>query len=159
MYLDRDQTTGDPGIKLLNNAWVNQTPFVVVVGKKYNSFPWSLGFRPPQKADSGPAQGDDDDVEDDNASYAVLGWYRVKHYWCEYEPGRAGGNGVPLFIRWRFLFEWVVEQGPPWWLQRPPAPTIIGASDDTVDDESLSVDATQSKPTTGMFRFGNPFVL
>jgi hypothetical protein len=160
MYLERDQTTNDQGIKLLTNACANNTQFVVIVGKKYGSFPWSLGYRPPHEG----LVGDDGD----NGSYAVLGWYRVKAYWCEYEPGRAGVDGVPLFVRWKFLFEWVAEQGVPWWLQRPlvqtdPA-TAVDVGDSIVgSDESLSK-ATDSAPlpqcrfTTGTFSLRNSFV-
>ena len=163
MYLGRDQTPNDPGIKALRNAWMNQTRFVVIVGKKYGPFPWSPGYRIPQKRDGGLV-----DEECDNGSYAVLGWYRVKSCWCEYEPGRAGVDGVPLFIRWRFLFEWVAEQGVPWWLQRPPAGTnprtTMDSSKDTGDDDNnLSNDlediepvaGTQSESTTGtpFFRY------
>ena len=132
MYLGRDQTLDDTGVKSLQNAWVNKTCFVVIVGKKYGPFPWSPGYRPPQDTDDGAVE--------DGGSYAVLGWYRVKSYWCEYEPGRAGidGVGVPLFIRWRFLFEWAVEQGVPWWLQS----VNLQAPE--------SVAGTQSESTPGM---------
>lgn len=160
MYLGRDQAPNDPGIKALEAAWANQTRFVVIVGKKYAPFPWSPGYRTPQEADGGSG-----DEECDNGSYAVLGWYRVRSCWCEYEPGRAEAGGVPLFVRWRFLFEWVAEQGVPWWLQRSPsranprttrdAGSDTGAEDD--EDENLSDDlqdlesssVAQSESTTG----------
>ena len=86
---------------------------MVIVGKKYGLFPWSPGYRP-------PPQGANGEAGEDDGSYAVLGWYRVKSYWSEYEPGRVGVYvGAPLFVWWRILFEWVAEQGVPWWLRRP----------------------------------------
>ena len=147
MYLGRDQTPDDLGVKSLQNAWKNQTRFVVIVGKKYGPFPWSPGYRPPQDADG--------EASEDDSSYAVLGWYRVKSYWSEYEPGAAGIDGVPLFVRWRFLFEWVAEQGVPWWLRRPPVranlPTTIGEIDYTIANLQVPVFAPgeQSESTPG----------
>ena len=158
MYLGRDQTPDDPGVKSLYNAWMDQSRFVVIIGKKYRPFPWSPGYCP-QEADSGSVEEDDD-----NGSYAVLGWYRVKSCWYEYEPGKAGEDGVPLFIRWRFLFEWVAEQGVPWWLQQPRGAanpcTTMGAGDNSLGgDEGLSANSDQQAiesapvvqpgPTTG----------
>jgi hypothetical protein len=59
------------------------------------------------------------------AKYAVLGWYLIRDSWAELEPG--GGlveaasqddhRSTPLFIRWKFTFEWVKSQGEPWWIQ------------------------------------------
>ena len=147
MYLGRDQTPDDLGVKALQNAWRNNTRFIVIVGKKYGPFPWSLGYR--------PQDADGEAGEDDDSSYAVLGWYRVKSYWCEYELGRPGTDGVPLFVRWRFLFEWVAEQGVPWWLRRPPLganpPTTIDTSDYTVTnlDAPESVPGAQSESAPG----------
>jgi len=148
MYLGRDQTPDDLGVKSLKNAWRNKTRFVVIVGKKYGPFPWSLRYRP-QDTDGGEGKGEDD------SSYAVLGWYRVKSYWCEYEPGKAGIDGVPLYIRWRFLFEWVAEQGIPWWLRRSllevNPPTTMDTSDNTVAklQSPLSVPGAQSESAPG----------
>jgi len=147
MYLGRDQTPDDPGVKSLQNAWRNKTRFVVIVGKKYGPFPWSLGYRP---QDAASEEGEDD------SSYAVLGWYRVKSYWSEYEPGKPGIDGVPLYVRWRFLFEWVAEQGVPWWLRRPPSKvnpptTTMDTSDNTVANlqAPLSVPGAQSESALG----------
>ena len=149
MYLGRDQTPDDLGVKSLQNAWRNKTRFVVIVGKKYGPFPWSPGYRPlPQDADG--------ETGEDDGSYAVLGWYRVKYYWSEYELGKVGIDGVPLFVRWRFLFEWVAEQGIPWWLRRPPVKenmsTTTGRIEHTVADlqAPVSVAAAQSGSTPGM---------
>lgn len=147
MYLGRDQTPDDLGVKSLQNAWRNKTRFVVIVGKKYGPFPWSPGYRP---------QDADDETGEDDGSYAVLGWYRVKYYWAEYEPGKAGIDGVPLFVRWRFLFEWVTEQGVPWWLRRPPMgehlPTTRDGFEHTVAklQAPVSVAGAQSESTPGM---------
>ncbi|KAG8804900.1 hypothetical protein FRC17_005844, partial [Serendipita sp. 399] len=52
--------------------------------------------------------------------YTVLGWYSIRDAWPELEPGRPNGldgEHTPLFIRWRFAFEWIEEQGTPWWVQ------------------------------------------
>ena len=160
MYLGRDQTPNDLGVRALKKAWTNQTRFVVIVGKKYAPFPCSPGYRTPHEANGG--SGDD---EYDNGSYAVLGWYRVKSHWCEYEPGSARADGVPLFVRWKFLFEWVAEQGVPWWLQRQANPhmTMHASSDTGNDDDNLlddpqAIESTfESESTTGMRLFRNHF--
>ena len=149
MYLGRDQTPDDLGVKSLQNAWRNKTRFVVTVGKKYGPFPWSPGYRP-------PSQDADGEADEDDSSYAVLGWYRVKSYWSEYEPGKVGIDGVPLFVRWRFLFEWVAEQGVPWWLRRPPVgeslPSTIGEIGYTIANlqTPVSVPRVHSESTPGM---------
>ncbi|PWN30927.1 hypothetical protein BDZ90DRAFT_257978 [Jaminaea rosea] len=42
-----------------------------------------------------------------NCGFAVLGWYLVTHCWAE---GEAEG-----MVRWKMRFEWMEEQGVPWW--------------------------------------------
>lgn len=42
-----------------------------------------------------------------NCGFAVLGWYSVMHCWAEREA-----EGM---VRWKMRFEWVEEQGVPWW--------------------------------------------
>ena len=83
MYLGRHQTPDDLGFESLQNAWRDKSCFVVIIGKKHGLFPWSPGYRP-------PPQGANGEAGEDDGSYAVLGWYRVKSYWSEYEPGRVG---------------------------------------------------------------------
>src|SRR5258706_1032182 len=92
MYLGRDQTPDDLGVKSLQNAWRNKTRFVVTVGKKYSPFPWSPGYRP-------PSQDADGEADEDDGLYAVLGWYEVKSYWSEYDPRKVGIDGVLLIVR------------------------------------------------------------
>jgi len=69
---------------------------------------------------------------------------------------KAGIDGVPLYVRWRFLFEWVAEQGVPWWLRRPPSKanphtTTMDTSDNTVANlqAPLSVPGAQSESAPG----------
>jgi hypothetical protein len=58
------------------------------------------------------------------AKYTVLGWYLIRDSWTELEPGgelvksaSQDDHQTPLFIRWKFAFEWVKSQGKPWWIQ------------------------------------------
>lgn len=43
-----------------------------------------------------------------NCGFAVLGWYSITDAWAEREQGET--------VRWKFKFEWLSRQGPPWWL-------------------------------------------
>jgi len=164
MYIGRDQTPDDVGVRSLKNACENRTRFVVIVGKKYAPFLWSPGYRPRPhpRGWPGPKDGDDsDDDDDDKGSYAVLGWYRVRSYWCEYEPGRPDMDGVRLFVRWKFLFEWVAEQGVPWWLRKSPVrvnvhTTVpVGGAEDLPANlqEPVTVTQSMSAPGTRFFRY------
>jgi len=69
-------------------------------------------------------------VEDEQCRgrYAVLGWYRIRDAWEELEAGGMPPDGdphlddrfndqVPLFVRFKFAFEWVEAQGTPWWIE------------------------------------------
>jgi hypothetical protein len=59
------------------------------------------------------------------AKYTVLGRYLIRDSWAELEPGgeltklasQDDHQSTPLFIRWKFAFEWVKSQGKPWWIQ------------------------------------------
>ncbi|KAG8755094.1 hypothetical protein FRC14_004366 [Serendipita sp. 396] len=111
-FLERDQST-NRAVKSLLQARDDLVPVALIVGRDYRWWPLQMDFAcsiaPDTIQDS-----------DDKARYAILGWYMVRDAWPELEPGKPTGQDgerTPLFIRWKFAFEWIEAQGTPWWIQ------------------------------------------
>jgi hypothetical protein len=93
---------------------------VVIVAKDYKW--WPLAMRD-VNLDDAKLTGNQEN--NGRAKYTVLGWYLIRDSWAELEPGEEliGSTSqddhqlTPLFIRWKFAFEWVKSQGKPWWIQ------------------------------------------
>lgn len=113
----RDQSRYDSSTRNLIQAKKTGTPIVLLVGEGYRWWPLQMKQDPASK-----------DGVVSRARYAVLGWYLVRDFWEEYEPGEIQkglivdnfedtSTQTPLFVRCKFAFEWIEAQGTPWWIR------------------------------------------
>ncbi|KAG8844727.1 hypothetical protein FRB91_002373 [Serendipita sp. 411] len=138
-FLERDQST-NRAVKSLLQARDDLVPVALIVGRDYRWWPLQMDFAcsiaPDTIQDS-----------DDKARYAILGWYMVRDAWPELEPGKPtgpDGERTPLFIRWKFAFEWIEAQGTPWWIQTlDKAVTTSGTCDPHPDPESRDTESNE----------------
>ncbi|WVR03962.1 hypothetical protein IAU60_000961 [Kwoniella sp. DSM 27419] len=102
--LKADQARSDARVDTLLTAYERRTPIVLIAGEGYDHLPWTLG-----------------------CAYVVLGWYWISLVWVEAEHAAFGIPPHPdrtYFHRYKVRFDWVEEQGEPWWLPQPAVPVI-----------------------------------
>ncbi|KAK0220197.1 hypothetical protein IW262DRAFT_1272276 [Armillaria fumosa] len=87
-----DQNAQDFSVRALLNSFHNNTPVALLIDDKYVHFPFSLGAR--------------------DITYAVLGFYKITHFWSELQPANNDRGRV---VRYKFAFQWYESQGQPWW--------------------------------------------
>lgn len=87
-----DQNAEDFSVRALLNSFHNNTPVALLIDDKYVHFPFSLGAR--------------------DITYAVLGFYKITHFWSEFQPAN---NDQRRVVRYKFAFQWYESQGQPWW--------------------------------------------
>ncbi|KAK0192736.1 hypothetical protein F5146DRAFT_927382 [Armillaria mellea] len=87
-----DQNAEDFSVRALLNSFHNNTPVALLIDDKYVHFPFSLGAR--------------------DITYAVLGFYKITHFWSEFQPAN---NDQGRVVRYKFAFQWYESQGQPWW--------------------------------------------
>lgn len=93
--LQTDQSPLNARIETLLQAAERRTPLVLIAGEGYRQLPWKL-----------------------DCAYVVLGWYWISYTWVEAEP--VGKGVLPprdrdYFHRYKIRFDWVKNQGEPWW--------------------------------------------
>lgn len=119
-YLDKDQSDTGHNIRTLLKAKVTRKPIALIVGRYYRW--WPLRMRDVGRFERETHGGR---KNEGRGKYAVLGWYIIRDAWAELEPGKpetkqGETNRSPatsLFVRWKFAFEWIEEQGTPWWIE------------------------------------------
>jgi hypothetical protein len=118
-HLDRDQAPDDLSVGRLLAAKSKRDPIVLIVGSNYRWWPLMMN-------DIGADSTVLENHDDRRGRYAVLGWYLVRDAWQELEPGKADSvqstdgrwvSETALCARWRFSFQWIEEQGTPWWVE------------------------------------------
>lgn len=87
-----DQNAEDFSVRALLKNFRNNTPVALLIDDKYVHFPFSLGAR--------------------DITYAVLGFYKITHFWSELQPANNDRGRV---VRYKFAFQWYESQGQPWW--------------------------------------------
>ncbi|KAK0495928.1 hypothetical protein EDD18DRAFT_1074824 [Armillaria luteobubalina] len=82
-----DQNAQDFSVRALLNSFHNNTPVALLIDDKYVHFPFSLGAR--------------------DITYAVLGFYKITHFWSELQPANNDRGRV---VRYKFAFQWYESQ-------------------------------------------------
>lgn len=158
-HLDRDQTPDDLNVGRLLAAKLQNDPIVLIVGSNYRWWPLMMN-------DIGADSTLLGNQDDRRGRYAVLGWYLVRDAWQELEPGMVESvqskdglwvSQTTLRARWRFSFEWIEEQGTPWWIEDLRAANTQFLDvykqerplSDPTDEESTSLQTQISKELTG----------
>ncbi|KZS98688.1 hypothetical protein SISNIDRAFT_448982 [Sistotremastrum niveocremeum HHB9708] len=101
----RDQDENLPSVRGLLKAERERQPVVLVAGSRYLEVDEKLAK--PLHPDVG---------------YAVLGWYYIVFSWSEYQEitidgsNKTEGSETKRLKRRKFIFQWMEEQGAPWWL-------------------------------------------
>ncbi|OXG39367.1 hypothetical protein J010_07025 [Cryptococcus neoformans] len=106
--LQADQSPLDARVETLLLAAERRTPLVLIAGEGYGQLPWKL-----------------------DCAYVVLGWYWISYTWAEAEP--VGKGVMPprdrdYFHRYKIRFDWVNNQGEPWWDCESQIPLNLGTS-------------------------------
>ncbi|WRT65553.1 uncharacterized protein IL334_002498 [Kwoniella shivajii] len=131
--LQADQSHLDARVDTLLLAYERKTPIILIAGKGYEGLPWDL-----------------------ECAYVVLGWYWISSSWVEAEisPKEVSPpEGRNYFHRVKIRFDWIENQGEPWWINPlPQGNKVLTAMRESSPLTPLSSEASSPRrtPPTGV---------